>query len=144
MGDEDRHVTAQTVEEAATGSGSDSDDDLSHLLRSFFTPCVGGLAGIPALLSIGSFFEVRTQRCQLPPTRRFESEEAFFAAASANAACYFKAERHIVLEEPDLLQKDATVFSFRQRGETTEHLADNTGGAIYDAAILLGRSDLFT
>ena len=84
------------------------------------------------------------QRCQLPPTRRFESEEAFFAAASANAACYFKAERHIVLEEPDLLQKDATVFSFRQRGDTTEHLADNTGGAIYDAAILLGRSDLFT
>ncbi|KAJ1477197.1 putative methyltransferase-domain-containing protein [Baffinella frigidus] len=88
--------------EAGGGSGSDSDDDLSHLLR-------------------------------------FDTEEEFFAAASANAACYFRSERHIVLDEEALASPDATVFTFRQRGEGKEHLADNTGGAIYDAAILLGR-----
>ena len=72
-------------------------------------------------------------------TFRFDTEEEFFAAASANGACYFRNERHIVIDEPALAERDATVFAFRQRGEGQHHLADNTGGAIYDAAILLGR-----
>jgi len=75
----------------------------------------------------------------------FETEEEFFAAASRCAALYFLPERRVVFREKSLqpssggAECQSALYRVIQRGSEREILADNTGGALYDAAIVLSR-----
>lgn len=77
----------------------------------------------------------------------FETEEEFFAAASRCASLYFLPERRIVFGEASLQPPDmatcrdgqCATYTVIQRGSEKEILDDNTGGALYDAAIVLSR-----
>jgi hypothetical protein len=76
------------------------------------------------------------------PRLWFDTEEEFFAAASKSASLYFLPERRIYFGEPPLHlpnQPDGAVYRIIQRGEESEIVVDNTGGAVYDAAIALSR-----
>ena len=75
----------------------------------------------------------------------FETEEEFFAAASRCAALYFLPERRVWFREKSLQPASggadcqSALYRVIQRGSEREILADNTGGALYDAAIVLSR-----
>lgn len=71
----------------------------------------------------------------------FDTEEEFFAAASKCASLYFLPERRIFFAEQSLRlpHHDGAVYRILQRGEESEIVLDNTGGAVYDAAIALSR-----
>jgi len=78
----------------------------------------------------------------------FDTEEEFFAAASKCASLYFLKERRIFFEEKSLLvpgqsadgaRQNGAVYRVLQRGGEQEIVQDNTGGAVYDAAIVLSR-----
>ncbi len=74
-----------------------------------------------------------------------DSEEDFFSASSACSKLYFLQCRYIYFEEaPVVVAVPAagwTAHIQQRMGEahTTKRLDDNTGGSLYDAAILLAR-----
>mmetsp|Transcript_14079 Transcript_14079/g.48500 ORF Transcript_14079/g.48500 Transcript_14079/m.48500 type:complete len:190 (-) Transcript_14079:649-1218(-) len=77
---------------------------------------------------------------------RFEDEEEFCAAASACADLYFLRTRNIYIDEESLVKSCLDVngqrgvaFLVDQRGSESEIVQDDTGGAVYDAAIVLSR-----
>ena len=91
-----------------------------------------------------------------PPHDRlwFDTEEEFFAAASKCAALYFLPERRIYFDNVSLTPPDGdpancvlsatgtgrgAMYRILQRGSPQDVVLDNTGGAVYDAAIALSR-----
>mmetsp|Transcript_2423 Transcript_2423/g.5767 ORF Transcript_2423/g.5767 Transcript_2423/m.5767 type:complete len:109 (-) Transcript_2423:1312-1638(-) len=77
---------------------------------------------------------------------RFEDDDEFCAAASACADLYFLQRRKIYIDGDSLVKKFANVdekkgmvFLVDQRGSESEIVQDDTGGAVYDAAIVLSR-----
>ena len=79
----------------------------------------------------------------------FDTEEQFFAAASKCAALYFLPERRIYFDNASLTPPATAtlpghagrgaMYRILQRGSPQDVVLDNTGGAVYDAAIVLSR-----
>ena len=93
------------------------------------------------LLSVHTGLHSSHEGCRL----WFDTEEDFFKAASKCASLYFLPERRIFFGEKALLPPGAvdgqsgSVYRVLQRGSEQEIVDDNTGGAVYDASIVLSR-----